>query len=133
MLSLKSKVRSFAFAPAVALRAAKRAGAKGAGAAGGQACLARLALSLSNNTVELLDLLAPAGAFESEAGPAPEEVVQEAVQRLEQGGHRADIRAVALSPDDTLLLSASNSAVKVRAAELRATVHEMEQTADGFF
>ena len=41
------------------------------------------------------------------------QVTQESVQKLEQGGHRADIRAVALSADDSLLLSASNSAVKV--------------------
>lgn len=32
---------------------------------------------------------------------------------LEGGGHRADIRAVALSSDDAQLLSASNAAVKV--------------------
>ena len=45
--------------------------------------------------------------------PMSEQVTQESVQKLEQGGHRADIRAVALSADDSLLLSASNSAVKV--------------------
>lgn len=45
--------------------------------------------------------------------PMCEQVTQESVQKLEQGGHRADIRAVALSADDTVLLSASNSAVKV--------------------
>lgn len=73
-MTSKSKVRSFAFAPAVAVRAAKRAGAKGTGRSGARDCLARLALSLANNTVELLDLLAPVGAAEAEGGPSPGEV-----------------------------------------------------------
>lgn len=59
MVTCKSKLRSFAFAPTTAVRAAKRAGSKGEGAAGGHACLARLALSLSNNVLEVMDLLAP--------------------------------------------------------------------------
>ena len=41
------------------------------------------------------------------------QVVQEPVQKLEQAGHRADIRSVSLSADDSLLFSASNTAVKV--------------------
>ena len=74
VVTSKSKVRSFAFAPAVAVRAAKRAGAKGTGRSGARDCLARLALSLANNTVELLDLLAPVGAAEAEGGLSPGEV-----------------------------------------------------------
>ena len=68
-------MRSFAFAPATAVRSARRAGsAKGAGRAGSRDCLARIALSLGNNTVELLDLLAPAGAAEAEGGIPPDQV-----------------------------------------------------------
>ena len=70
-------MRSFAFAPASAVRSARRSGpAKGAGrtGAGSRDCIARLALSLGNNTVELLDLLAPAGAAEAEGGVAPDQV-----------------------------------------------------------
>ena len=40
-------------------------------------------------------------------------MTQEPVQKIEQAGHRADIRSVSLSADDSLLLSASNAAVKV--------------------
>lgn len=49
----------------------------------------------------------------AQCNPLPERALQEVVARIEQPGHRADIRAVALSADDQLLMSASNSAVKV--------------------
>lgn len=74
VLTCKAKIRSFAFAPSAAVRASKRVGAKGSGKASSLECLARLALSLGNNTVEVSDLLAPSGSCETESGPKPEEV-----------------------------------------------------------
>lgn len=37
----------------------------------------------------------------------------EVTQQVEQAGHRSDIRTLCLSPDDQLLLSASNNSLKV--------------------
>ncbi|GAX85058.1 hypothetical protein CEUSTIGMA_g12478.t1, partial [Chlamydomonas eustigma] len=126
VVACKSKIRSFAFAPSAALRNAKQAGSKGSGSGGGRDCLARLALSLSNNVLELVDVLAPAGLLRSEKGFNLEEVTQEVVQKLDQGGHRADIRTVALSNDDQQLLSASNNAVKVWNPQTGACLATME-------
>ena len=68
-------MRSFAFAPTATVRSARRSGtSKGAGRAESRDCLARLALSLGNNTVELLDLLVPSGAAEAEGGLTPDQV-----------------------------------------------------------
>ena len=74
VITCKAKIRSFAFAPSAAVKAAKRVGVKGSGKDASLECLARLALSLGNNTVEVSDLLVPSGSSDSEAGPKPEEV-----------------------------------------------------------
>lgn len=83
----RPQIRSAAFAPPGAPRK------KGA--------LCQLALSLANNAIEVVDLMQ--GAFEVS-------------HRLEQAGHRSDVRALTLSSDDATLLSASNDCAKVCAA-----------------
>ncbi|KAG2501235.1 hypothetical protein HYH03_001042 [Edaphochlamys debaryana] len=85
LVSSKAKVRAFAFAPPAAKLPA------------GVAC--RLALSLANNAVEIVDVAADTASYAS-------------ASRLELGGHRSDVRALALAPDDSALLTASSSALK---------------------
>ncbi|KAG1662756.1 hypothetical protein FOA52_006781 [Chlamydomonas sp. UWO 241] len=128
VISLKSKIRSFAFAPSACLKALRRSGAKGGGDGGARAAMARLAVSTTNNAVEVVDLLVAAGVEEKgeEGGPDAADVETESVQKLEQAGHRADIRTVCLSGDDQLMLSGSNSAVKVWNPTTGACLSTME-------
>ena len=119
VITCKSKVKSFAFAPPSAVLAATKllstAKASGAGVAGGKKeCLARLALSLSNNTLDVIDVLAPSGSLsDHDSSLQPTDLSLDTSRRIDQGGHRSDIRCLALSWDDQLLASASNSCVKV--------------------
>ncbi|GBG68516.1 hypothetical protein CBR_g3060 [Chara braunii] len=83
VLRLKQKVRSFAFSPG-ALR---------------KNLVAEIALSLSNNSLEVYDL--------QESGDC------HLIHAIELAGHRSDVRALALSSDDSLLLSTSNNAIKI--------------------
>ena len=62
---------------------------------------ARLLLTLQNNAVQVVDV--PLREREQETRTP---------YKLELGGHRTDVRCVALSSDDALLLSASNGSVK---------------------
>ena len=50
---------------------------------------------------------------------------------LEAPGHRAGIRAVALSPDDSLLLSAAAEGVKLWNCHSGACVRSMQEPAHG--
>ena len=101
VIACKHRVKGIAFAPAaVADESARRK----------RGCVAQLALGLANNSVEVLDVNAEGG--------------HEVCQRVELGGHRADIRSVALSPDDQLLMSASSSALKVRGGWAPNAHHE---------
>lgn len=73
------------------------------------------ALSLSCNSVEVYALSATAaggGDASKESGGGRIEAVKRS--EVAQAGHRADIRALALSPDDSMLLSASHAGVKAR-------------------
>lgn len=85
VISAKHKVRSFAFAPAGSPHVRK-------------GTLATVALALTTNVLELVSI----------GGEGASEVLC----RLDQAGHRSDIRAVALSPDDSTLLSVSNGSAK---------------------
>ena len=86
----KAKTRGFAFAPAVRRRPGIRA---------------VVAVLLDNNTVEEWELASPEA---NEPSPEPSKT-----RSLEAAGHRADIRAVALSPDDATLVTCSHKGVKV--------------------
>ncbi|MEW5304297.1 MAG: hypothetical protein WDW36_006917 [Sanguina aurantia] len=88
LISMKAKVKGFALGLPDSKLAHK-------------GVVATLALALSNNSVEILDIK------EDEPTVAPA-----VSRRIEIGGHRADVRAVALSSDDQTLLSTSNNAVK---------------------
>jgi U3 small nucleolar RNA-associated protein 12 len=99
-LPLKAKALALAFAPA------PRGSA-----------LASLALTLANNAVEAYDLM-PAGV----PGGAAEEATLKRTGDVLAAGHRADVRAVALASDDSLLLSTSHAGAKARARALRAWV-----------
>mmetsp|Transcript_32735 Transcript_32735/g.72312 ORF Transcript_32735/g.72312 Transcript_32735/m.72312 type:complete len:987 (-) Transcript_32735:326-3286(-) len=116
VVSCKHKIKSFAFAPRAAMKAAA-AGAGGkrpkAGSGTGAAAsgpLARLALSMANNSLDVVEVVS---AQTGGGDAAVVSVSHEVAGRLELTGHRSDIRTLALSPDDQLLMSASNSAVKV--------------------
>eukprot|EP00879_Flechtneria_rotunda_P014523 GHRR01015177.1.p1 GENE.GHRR01015177.1~~GHRR01015177.1.p1 ORF type:complete len:678 (+),score=232.06 GHRR01015177.1:75-2036(+) len=61
-------------------------------------CLGQVALGLASNSVEVVDL--------KESG-------YEVGSRLDLGGHRSDVRCLALAADDTQLLSGSNSGCKL--------------------
>ncbi|KAF6255140.1 WD40-repeat-containing domain protein [Scenedesmus sp. NREL 46B-D3] len=82
VLTSKHKLKSFAFSPARSRR-------------GG---LGQLALGLSNNSIEVVDV--KEGTYES-------------ASKLELPGHRSDVRCLALSSDDTQLLSGSNAGCKL--------------------
>ncbi|KAF9989876.1 hypothetical protein BGZ79_004915, partial [Entomortierella chlamydospora] len=64
----------------------------------------QLVASLNNNTVEVWTLPHPTAAKNEEVADEPNKAYT-----LELPGHRSDIRTVALSSDDELLCSASNS------------------------
>lgn len=82
LITLKHKIKGMALAPRPAIK---------------KGHLAQMAVSLANNMIEVLEI---------------KEATQEFIQRIDQGGHRSDVRSVALSPDDQLLLSCSSSSVK---------------------
>jgi U3 small nucleolar RNA-associated protein 12 len=119
VITCKSKVKSFAFAPnsAVLLATKLLSGSEGdkGGASEKKECLARLALSLSNNTLEVVDVLAPSGSLSQDMDSTlqPSDLSLDTSRRIEHSGHRTDIRCLALSWDDQLLASASNSHLKV--------------------
>lgn len=106
VVATKSKIRGCAFAPA-AVVAGKRKGALKSGASEGSP-VAQLALSLTNNAVEVVDV-----RMSEAQGDAASVGTSEVVQRIELGGHRSDVRCCALSSDDQLLATASNTAMKV--------------------
>jgi len=62
----------------------------------------RLCLSLSNNSLEVWDLK-----------EKNDEISSEKVATIDGPGHRSDVRSLALSSDDTLCLSTSNSGAKI--------------------
>jgi len=64
----------------------------------------QLVASLNNNTVEVWTVPHPTAAKSDEVADEPNKAYT-----LELAGHRSDIRTVALSSDDELLCSASNS------------------------
>ena len=102
-LPLKAKVLALAFAPAAAKAAAPRR-------SNAPQPLASLALSLANNCLEAYDLLPEGGGDDGTSA---------ALVRsgdVASAGHRADVRALALAPDDSLLLSTSHAGAKVRDA-----------------
>jgi U3 small nucleolar RNA-associated protein 12 len=71
---------------------------------------ASFAISLASNTVEVYDLAASApDGTAADTPPEPQRVADVSLP-----GHRADVRAVALSADDSLLISTSHSGAKVR-------------------
>ena len=94
-LPLKAKALSLAFAPA------PRPGA-----------LVSFAVTLASNCAEAYDLM-PA---EGDAAAAARRCAEVAT-----AGHRADVRALALASDDSLLLSTSHAGCKVRALQHRRT------------
>jgi U3 small nucleolar RNA-associated protein 12 len=87
----KHKLRSFAFVPG------EPSGSRRS--VGGQPLASRLVLALANNSLEVWD--------------AGDEGAVERAAALDAGGHRSDVRAVALSSDDALCLSGSNAGIKV--------------------
>ena len=105
LITAKHKVRSFAFAPA--------ATAAGGGGGGGnrKGSLGQVVLSLANNSLEVLDF--------TEEG-------WELRQQIAQQGHRSDVRSVALSDDDQLLLTASSAGPKLWNPETGACIASME-------
>lgn len=88
-LPLKAKALALAFAPS------PRPGA-----------LVSFAVTLASNTAEAYDLM-PA---EGDAAAAAKRCAE-----VTTAGHRADVRALALASDDSLLLSTSHAGVKARA------------------
>ncbi|PNW77485.1 hypothetical protein CHLRE_10g438700v5 [Chlamydomonas reinhardtii] len=84
--SKHGKIRAFAFAPPAARLPA------------GVAC--RLALALATNQIEVVDV----------SSESPEYATS---SRLELPGHRSDVRCLALSPDDSALLTGSSDALKL--------------------
>ena len=73
---------------------------------------ASFAVTLATNSVEVYDL--PAAAPDGHTLDAPAE--PQRVGDVSLPGHRADVRAVALSSDDSMLVSTSHAGAKVRAA-----------------
>jgi hypothetical protein len=117
VITAKAKIRGFAFAPTAAVRAVSRQ--LQASPRGPSRCLARMALSLANNVIEVLDISVPLAGSQGSEEPgtgavAAADVTPDVVRRLDQGGHRADVRALSLSLDDRLLITASHAAVKVK-------------------
>ena len=98
----KHKARSFALCPPAA--AGRRAGAGGH--------VASLVLALTNNSLELWDITEGAQQQQEEGGSGAVGAAEKA-QTLDLAGHRSDVRALALSSDDAMCLSASSNCVKV--------------------
>eukprot|EP00887_Chlorella_sp_A99_P006380 scaffold3.g6380.t1 len=120
-LRSKHKVRSFAVVPAGA------PGSRGTRQRGA----AQLVLSLANNSLEVWEV-GPAGGAGAGAGAAGGAEgggggnEADKVQTIDGGGHRSDVRAVALSSDDSMCLSASSSSVKVWNPRTGACLRTME-------
>lgn len=89
-----AKLRSFDFAP---VKDVEKVG------------YVQLVTSLNNNTVEVWTVPHPNAAKNEEVADEPSKAYT-----LELAGHRSDIRTVALSSDDELLCSASNSKTLLR-------------------
>ncbi|GIL71861.1 hypothetical protein Vretimale_671 [Volvox reticuliferus] len=81
-----AKIKAFCFAP------------PGAKLPPGVMC--RLALSLSNNCIEILNVSSETNSYDT-------------ASRIDLGGHRSDVRALALSSDDMSLLTTSSAALKL--------------------
>jgi U3 small nucleolar RNA-associated protein 12 len=108
----KAKTRGFAFAP----KSRRRPGIR-----------AIVAVLLDNNSVEEWELAAPEPGSEEAAAAAAGAVSEPTKTRaLEAQGHRADVRAVALSPDDVTLVSCSHKGVKVWNPEAGACLRSVE-------
>lgn len=87
IIRASAKVRSFDFAPASAVTGSKDA--------------FQLLVTLMNNSMEVY------------AVPVAKDAEATLVCALDRQGHRSDIRTMALSSDDEMLLSAGNGAIKV--------------------
>lgn len=94
-VATKARTAGIAFAPPDGAWA-PRGAAKGA--------VQRLAIALSNNSVQVLHVTQPKSKDADGV---------ELKHTLEVAGHRADVRAVAISADDKLLVSASSNQLKV--------------------
>ncbi|GLC41201.1 hypothetical protein PLESTB_001527400 [Pleodorina starrii] len=81
-----AKIKAFCFTPPAAKLPA------------GVAC--RLVLSLSNNCIEVVNISSETHDYDT-------------ASRIDLGGHRSDVRALALSADDSSLLTASSAALKL--------------------
>jgi U3 small nucleolar RNA-associated protein 12 len=99
--SYKTKVRSFDFLPNSSAAADKPRGST---------CVL---MGLLNNTLEVHDIdpLVPTARTDKEFDKALAD--SQASQAISLPGHRADARAVALSSDDSMLLSCSSGSVKI--------------------
>ncbi|GLI64000.1 hypothetical protein VaNZ11_007154, partial [Volvox africanus] len=84
--SMGAKIKAFCFAPS------------GTKLPPGVAC--RLALSLSNNCIKVLNISSETNSYDT-------------ASCIDLGGHRSDVRALALSSDDMSLLTASSAALKM--------------------
>ena len=130
VITCKSKIKSFAFSPQSAVLSASKllssSSVQEGGAAVKKECLTRLALSLSNNSLEIIDVIAPCGSLVSEQGLQPSDLSLDISRRIDQGGHRSDIRSLALSWDDQLLASSSNSCLKVWRPHTGACLSSMD-------
>ncbi|TIA92554.1 hypothetical protein E3P99_00542 [Wallemia hederae] len=82
---------------------------------------AQVLLALANNAVELHAIPAPAKKSAEEKEPESYRL-----NSLDLPGHRADIRALALSSDDQLLASASNGQLKVWNMKTQACLRTIE-------
>ena len=97
----KAKTRGFAFAPRARLK--KRPGVK-----------VVLAVLTDNNAVEEWEITSADSNDESTDGKGSKDLAEPTRARaLEAAGHRADVRAAALSPDDATLVTCSHKGVKV--------------------
>jgi U3 small nucleolar RNA-associated protein 12 len=127
VVTSKHKARSFAFCPLVpatpggvvgvggvgggagATAAQRRAAMLGGGPASSSApsaVLARVALGLANNAIDVVDVTLAAAAAQQQPGATTTATLDWTLAlRLEREGHRSDIRAAALSPDDATLLT----------------------------
>ncbi|KAL6045453.1 beta transducin [Balamuthia mandrillaris] len=82
-------------------------------------------LALQNNVIEAWDLKNKKGKKKKDTAKTEEKEYQQA-SSIELPGHRSDIRSVALSDDDTLLLSTSNNMVKVWNIESLQCIRTLE-------
>lgn len=105
LLNAGAKIRSFAFATGLAPvnRKARRKG-KSTETSGELSIL----LALSNNSVETWSLPSPEASKEIVAATPPARL-----HAIRMQGHRTDVRALAVSSDDQLVVSASNGEVKI--------------------